>query len=292
MTPAGRRWEALGTTVDVSVTDPSSLDRAYAIADRRIALVGDACDRSRPDSELSALTGRAERGVRISPVLADLVAVALGAAAGSDGVVDPTVGVGPDGAARDGRLRLVVDGGAPTPGDSGAAARWTTVRLEDDVLVVPVGVALDLDAAARARTADAIVATAAASLGCGVLVRIGAHIASRGGAPDGGWPITVAARAGDPGCRIALPADGALVTVHLPVAIHPRTRRSPVPVWRTVSVLADTAVRAGTLAAAAILDGSQALHRLDVARFPARLVDVAGGVTHVHGWPEEAQRAA
>lgn len=304
MTLARRTWSVWSTTAEVLVTDPRRLDAACAIADLRIALVGDACDRFRPDSELSRLRDRAEQGVRVSPILADLVTVALDAAAASGGAVDPTLGAPLRAAGYDRDLRLVLDDGAPVRAVLSRPARWRSVRLEGDLLLVPDGVELDLGATAKARTADAIAATAAAALRCGVLVNLGGDIAARGTAPRGGWQVTVQDLPEDPSCQVSLPGGQALATsstqhrtwtrggAPMHHILDPRTGRPALPVWRTVSVAADTAVRANTLTTAAIVDGSTALHRLRASRFPARLVDAAGGVTTLNGWPDESRRAA
>jgi thiamine biosynthesis lipoprotein len=60
-----------------------------------------------------------------------------------------------------------------------------------------------------------------------------------------------------------------------------------------VSVVAHSTVTANTLTTAAIVDGARAASRLARAGYPARLVDAAGGVTLLNGWPsaEPAQAA-
>jgi len=51
-----------------------------------------ACSRFRPDSELTMLNKAAGRRQPVSPLLAEAIAVALRAAAATDGDVDPTCG--------------------------------------------------------------------------------------------------------------------------------------------------------------------------------------------------------
>jgi FAD:protein FMN transferase len=304
MTVVGRAWEVWSTTAEVLVTDATALDEACAIAAHRIALVGDACDRFRDDSELSRLRDRAEHGVRISPLLADLVTVALDAAAETGGVVDPTLGAPLRAVGYDRDLRLVLDDGRPIRAVVQRPAPWRSVRIVDDVLFVPDGLELDLGATAKARTADAIAATAASALRCGVLVNLGGDIATRGTAPAGGWQVEIQDLPADPRCQVALPGGWSLATsstqrrrwVRAGEPMHhildPRTGRPAAPVWRSVSVAADTAVRANTLTTAAVVDGARALNRLCGSRFPARLVDACGGVTVLNGWPAEARSAA
>jgi thiamine biosynthesis lipoprotein len=302
---AGRSWQVWGTTAEVLVTDPARLDEACAIAAERIRLVGDACDRFREDSEVSRLRGRASAGVPVSRVLADLVQVALDAAAETDGTVDPTLGVELAAAGYDRDLRLLEDDGRPIATPARRFGTWRGVRLEDDRLVVPDGVELDLGATAKARTADAAAAVIAAVTRCGVLVNLGGDLATRGPAPAGGWQVTVQDLAADPASRLSVPAGCGLATSStqrrtwrkagrpMHHILDPRTGRPALPVWRTASVVAHSTVTANTLSTAAIVDGSRALSRLARAGYPARLVDAAGGVTLLNGWPPaELARAA
>lgn len=301
---AVRRWSVWSTTAEVLVTDPSRLDEACAVAEERIRLVGNACDRFREDSEVSRLRGRASAGVRVSPVLADLVQVALDAASDTDGAVDPTLGAALSAAGYDRDLGLVRDDGR-IRSRARRLGGWRQVRLEDDRLFVPDGVELDLGATAKARTADAAASVIAAVARCGVLVNLGGDLATRGPAPVGGWQVTVQDLDGDPASRLSVPAGCGLATSstqkrtwvehgrRMHHILDPRTGRPALPVWRTVSVVAHSTVTANTLSTAAIVDGSRALSRLARAGYPARLVDAAGGVTLLNGWPPaELARAA
>src|SRR3954468_20378770 len=148
---AVRRWYVGGTTVELRLTDPSRLDEACAIAEARIRALGDACDRFREDAEVSRLRGRASQGVRVSPLLADLVQVALDAATETEGTVDPTLST--PGGDRD--LRLLADDARPAGAAPGRADGWRRLRLEGDRLFVPDDVELDLGAIGTARTTEA-----------------------------------------------------------------------------------------------------------------------------------------
>ena len=71
--------------------------------------------------------------------------------------------------------------------------------------------------------------------------------------------------------------------------LDPRTGL-PAPVyWRTVSVAAATCVDANTASTAAIIRGPQALDWLSNLGLPARLVDTAGTVRTIGGWPAETR---
>ncbi|MFD1722082.1 FAD:protein FMN transferase [Amnibacterium endophyticum] len=305
MSVTGRAWQVWSTTAEVLVTDPAALDEACAIAAERIRLVGDACDRFRADSELSGLRDRAAAGAAVSPVLEYLVAVALDAARATGGLVDPTLGRAMREVGYDRDLRLVQDeDGRPVKAVTTRLPAWRRIRLADGRLTVPDGVELDLGATAKARTADAVADVAAAALGCGVLVNLGGDLATRGPAPAGGWQVTVQDLPGDPACQVSLGSGWGLATSStrrrtwrrggetMHHVLDPRTGRPAPPVWRSVSVAAPTAVAANTLTTAAIVDGARALALLQRHGRPARLVDAAGGVLRVCGWPDDRAEAA
>jgi len=69
--------------------------------------------------------------------------------------------------------------------------------------------------------------------------------------------------------------------------LDPRTGLPAAPVWRTVSVAAGSCVDANTASTAAIIRGREAPSWLAGLGLPARLVDEAGAVLTVAGWPAE-----
>jgi thiamine biosynthesis lipoprotein len=145
--PATASWEAIGTTALVQVSDPACLAVARPILERELARIDRAASSYRLDSELSALNSGAGGVVAVSDALHEAVAAALGAAAASDGLVDPTLGSGPG---------------------------WREIELLEWALRIPAGVMLDLGATAKALTADrAAHAIARATDGGGVLVSLG-----------------------------------------------------------------------------------------------------------------------
>jgi thiamine biosynthesis lipoprotein ApbE len=136
-----------------------------------------------------------------------------------------------------------------------------------------------------------------------VLVSLGGDIAVSGRPPAGGWRIRVQDISGRPEDPPAGPS--AVVAIHggglatsstaarrwrrggdvLHHILDPRTGLPAEPVWRTVSVAADTCVAANTLSTAAIVWGEEAPRRLwDV---PARLVREDGEVVTTGGWPPD-----
>jgi thiamine biosynthesis lipoprotein ApbE len=90
---ATARWEALGSTVVLRVTEPLWLPRASAILSRELDAIDRACSRFRPDSDLTLVNAHAGgRPVPVAPLLVEALRVALRAAELTDGDVDPTVG--------------------------------------------------------------------------------------------------------------------------------------------------------------------------------------------------------
>lgn len=298
MTVAGSAWNVWSTRAHLLVTDAGALGEAVRIAEQDLADVGNTCDRFRSDSELSRIAD-ASRGVRVSPLLAELIGAAIEAAATSDGAVDPTVGAALAALGYDRDLELVLRDGVPSRVVLTAVPGWRRVRLEDGVLTMPAGLRLDLGATAKAVAADRIAAAVAARTGAGVLVNLGGDIATAGEGPAGGWQVTVQDLPADPATQVSLAGGWALATSstqrrrwtadgedrhHI---VDPASGRPAEPVWRSASVVARTASLANTWSTAAVVLGRRAPAALARVGVAARLVDAAGGVVLVGGWPAE-----
>src|SRR5450755_3427093 len=67
--------------------------------------------------------------------------------------------------------------------------------------------------------------------------------------------------------------------------LRPRAGGPAIPAWRTVSVTAASCAEASAASTAAIIRGSQAIGWLSGLGLPSRLVDTAGRVRTVAGWP-------
>lgn len=301
--PVATRFPALGTTAELWVTDPAGLPVAEREVRAELLAIDETCSRFRADSEISLLHARAGTAVRVSPLLAEAVRVALRAARLTDGVVDPTVGAAVRALGYDRDFRGL-DQDDPTPAlPSGAVPGWWRVTLDDErgEVLLPRGTALDLGATGKALAADRAADRAARSAGCGVLVGLGGDIAVAGPAPSGGWRVRIGddhTRA-DPGDPVVAITAGGLATssvtrrtwrragrtVHH--IVDPCTGDVPDPVWRTVSVTAGSCVDANTASTAAIVLGPAAPGWLAERGLPARLVATDGAVTTVAGWPDE-----
>jgi len=296
---------ALGARVQLVVTDPGGLEEARSLLEAYLAAVDVACSRFRPDSELVALDRAAGKPVRVSPLLAEAIAVALRAARLTDGDVDPTVGAAMAAVGYDRDFRMVPPDGPPLAIAIRSVPGWSEVGLDEEsrLLTMPAGARLDLGATAKAWAADKAAARLAAGLGCGVLVSLGGDIAVAGQIPPGGWRIRVQDVTGSPEDPPAGPSvvvairDGGLATSSITARrwrrggdvlhhiLDPSTGLPPAPVWRTVSVAAATCADANAASTAAIIRGEKATGWLADLRLPARLVDVGGFVYTVAGWP-------
>jgi thiamine biosynthesis lipoprotein ApbE len=323
--PAAADWQALGTQVWLLVTEPGQLAEARRLLESDLTAVDQACSRFRADSELMRLgasgagpagagpasTGPASTGpastVEVSPLLAEAIAVALRAARITGGDVDPTVADAMSALGYDRDFSLLPAVGPPVRLTVRAVPGWRQVGFDEQarLLTLPPGVHLDLGATAKAWAADRAAARLAGALGCGVLVGLGGDISVAGPPPEGGWRIRVQDITGRPEDPPEGPAavvairDGGLATSSttarrwrrggdvLHHILDPRTGLPASRHWRTVSVAAASCVDANTASTAAIIRGPQALDWLSNLGLPARLVDAAGSVRTVGGWPAE-----
>jgi FAD:protein FMN transferase len=299
-------FPALGTSAAVTVDDAKALPESVAIVRDELRLIDETCSRFRDDSELTRLNRSAGSPFRTSPLLLQALAVALSAAARTDGDVDPTVGRSMGALGWDADFTVVVARRGEVPRMRIVpAGGWQRVRIDRSrgTVHIPARVAIDLGATAKALAADRCAQRVHAETGASALVNLGGDIALAGPAPDGGWPIRVTdnhrSDASADGQTIAL-ATGGLATSSTTVRrwhvgeaelhhiVDPRSGAPADEVWRTVSVVAGSCVEANTASTAAIVRGASAVHWLEQARLPARLVRRDGTTTYTCGWPAEA----
>ena len=310
---ASASWRALGTGVQVTVTDGRHLAAARAMLEADLAAVDLACSRFRPDSEIVALDRVTGGGpAEVSPLLAEAIAVALRAARLTDGDVDPTVGAAMNAVGYDRDFSLVAREGPAVKLTVRTIPGWRQVEFDEQarLLRLPPGVRLDLGATAKAWAADRAATRIAAATGGGVLVSLGGDVAVSGRAPDGGWRIRVQDVSGrpedpptGPSAVVAIRTGGLATSSTaarrwrrggdiLHHILDPRTGLPAAVVWRTVSVAAATCTDANIASTAAIIRGRAAPAWLTELGLPSRLVDEAGRVHTVAGWPTEAGDAS
>ena len=310
---ASASWHALGTGVQVTVTEGRQLAAARAMLEADLAAVDLACSRFRPDSEIVALDRVTGGGpAEVSPLLAEAIAVALRAARLTDGDVDPTVGAAMNAVGYDRDFSLVAREGPAVKLTVRTIPGWRQVEFDEraHLLRLPPGVRLDLGATAKAWAADRAATRIAAATGGGVLVSLGGDVAVSGRAPDGGWRIRVQDVSGrpedpptGPSAVVAIRTGGLATSSTaarrwrrggdiLHHILDPRTGLPAAVVWRTVSVAAATCTDANIASTAAIIRGRAAPAWLTELGLPSRLVDEAGRVHTVAGWPTEAGDAS
>lgn len=299
MTTADVEWELWSTRARLVVTDPGVLPAARELVDSYLTRVDDAANRFRDDSEIRRL-GQRSGAVTLSPTLTDLLEQALAAADLTDGDVDPTVGTAMRRLGYDRDLRLVTDDAGPVRAVVEAVPGYRSLRLDGARLRLPAGVELDLGATAKAVAADRAAALVHRALGTGVLVSLGGDIATAGPAPSRGWQIHVQDRDEDPWTQVALPAGSAIATSStvsrqwvrggrtMHHVVDPRTGRPAPPFWRSVTVAADTCLRANAVTTAALVRGGRAVDWVRGLGLPARFLRHDGVLVLTDGWPREA----
>jgi thiamine biosynthesis lipoprotein len=295
---------ALGTFGTLLVTSQQAVAEARAILAAELRAIDLACSRFRSDSELGILNEAGGRRRPVSPLLAEALAVALRAAAVTDGDVDPTcgqslvrLGYDRDFAELASRRRVPGVPSRPVP-----AGGWQLLELDTEALTVqfPAGVQLDLGATAKALAADRAARAIVAATGTGALVNLGGDIAVAGPPPAGGWRIQIVTDEDGIGPRpvIAIRAGGLATSTTasrtwrrgrktLHHIVDPRTGRSSDSCWAAATVAAATCVDANTASTAAIIRSAAAPDWLSCLGLPARLVRADGTVSTVGEWPHE-----
>jgi thiamine biosynthesis lipoprotein ApbE len=303
-TPVGAADDrALGGSLRVVVTRASDLEAAKAAVDEVVRAVDLAASRFREDSELSRLNATPGREVIVSPLLARLIDAALRGARLTGGAVDPTVGSAIKLAGYDTDFADVPADGIAIDLVVSRIPGWQAIAFNERsrAVRVPGGVELDLGATAKALTSDLAAAAALGKIGGGgVLVSLGGDIAVAGEPPDEGWLIQASEDSGAPiknGEETISISSGGIATstttvrrwtrggVTLHHIIDPVTGLPSDGPWRTATVVAGTCVDANIASTAAIVMGAAAIGWLEAHRLPARLVDGAGSVHRVSGWP-------
>jgi thiamine biosynthesis lipoprotein len=197
--PASARWEALGTSVVLKLTDRRALAHARGIVEQHLQEIDRACSRFRADSELARLNARAGAPVRVGPVLLRAAEVALRAARLTDGDVDPALGEvlaiagydrdygllehpaleHDDTAAKRGEQKVPAAGRSVPRVLARRTAGWRTIAIgrERSTIRAGRGVRLDLGATAKALAADRAAYAAYEATDAGVLLSLGGDIA-------------------------------------------------------------------------------------------------------------------
>jgi thiamine biosynthesis lipoprotein len=301
---------ALGAGMRLVVTRPERLDAALLAVQTVLEEVDRTYSRFRADSELTALNANPGAEQTVSPLLAQALSAALRGAQLSGGAVDPTVGRALRLAGYDTTFAAVAPDGPGLVLRAHSVPGWQAIIFDARRRAVrlPAGVELDLGATGKGLAADlaSLAALAALEGRGGALVSLGGDIAVAGVPPEGGWIVQVGEDSGapiSPDEEVISISGGALATssttvrrwtrgeITLHHILDPATGLPVQGPWRTASVIAQSCVDANIASTAAIVKGSTALTWLEAIRLPARLVDSAGAITRLGGWPEPGRDA-
>jgi FAD:protein FMN transferase len=273
--------------VDVLVCGPT--DDEHAAVRRLFDEHDRVFSRFRAESELSRVNRDPSEVVVLSPLFAEVLRTALGAAAATDGLVDPTLGAAIVAAGYDRDFSALADYERPI--GPAVPGRWRRVRLSARLLSRPPGTALDLNGVVKALAVD----SALGLISGDALVVAGGDVATRGGAviglPAGGSLRLLAGGIATSGTTKRRWRRGGEVQHHL---IDPRTGRPAASRWDEVTVAAGSCVAADVAAKAAFLLSKDGPDWLDERGLPGRFV-VGGEVVPNHAWSEallEHERAA
>lgn len=294
-----------GVDARVVVSDPAALTEARGIADAELAAVTAVASRFEPGSELSRINAddRPAEGVELSPLLAEFVAVALAAAADTEGDVDPTLGGDLDRLGYDRDFATLPVDGVTLSVTRSRRPGWQRVSLDGRVLTLADDLRLDLGATAKAHAADRIARRIAEETGADTLVSLGGDIATAG-AGDRLWEVLVQDLPADPAQQIAIPNGAGVATSstqkrrwrsdgqarhHI---LDPRFGLPADDVWRSVTVAATTCVRANALSTASIVRGLKAPAWLRGLGADARLVARDSSIVTTGRWPADRDGAS
>jgi thiamine biosynthesis lipoprotein len=292
---------AMGTVFAIQLSDVTghwSPDALRAHAHELLATVHEVeqtCSRFDTSSELARLCTQVGRDVAASPLLVELVALAVAMAEASDGAFDPTIGraMMQQGFDRAWRTGLPIGTGGPAV-PAPHAGDWRDIRVnaEQGTIRLDQPMLLDLGALAKGFAVDLMIAALADGLSCSI--HAGGDVRCAGPHPDARpWRIGIRdPLVPDALTAIAHVAHGAVCTTgcyerisdrgahHL---LDPRTGASAVG-FRSVSVVAPTAVVADGLSTAAfVLGPTRAAAWLEAQGVDALLIDDHAAHTIVAG---------
>jgi thiamine biosynthesis lipoprotein len=225
--------------------------------------------RFRPESELSRVNRDPSEVVVLSPLFAGALRTALGAAAATDGLVDPTLGVAIEAVGYDRDFSLLAVDDDERPVGAAVPGRWRTLRLSARLLARPPGTSLDLNGVVKSLAVDAALDLIAGN----ALVAAGGDVATRGGAvvglPRDGSLRLLAGGIATSGTTKRHWRRGGEVQHHL---IDPRTGRPAASRWDEVTVAAGSCVAADVAAKAAFLLSDDGPDWLDERGLPGRFL--------------------
>lgn len=294
-------FHALGTEIEVIVTDAEQLPAVVGHVQRRIDAIDRTFSRFRLDSELNRLEQLPNIRQPASPRFLELLELALRAARATDGWFDPTIRDALEAAGYDRSIERIEDEGPGESRPAMPAGHWDRIRFDRERrwVILPEGVRLDFGGIGKGFAVDDALRTLSPHH-CGVLVNAGGDLAVRGPAPAGGWLCDISAEAGTrPEATIAI-HEGALATsglgrrqwvrdgARLHHLIDPHTGAPGASPWRSVTVAARECAAAEVAAKVAWLKGDDGPGWLTGLGLAGRFVALDGTTATTGTWPGDA----
>jgi hypothetical protein len=147
--------DALGTTARIAIWPPHRLRPALGAVDAELARLDQAASRFRANSEICRVQARAGHGAQVvSESLAEVVQVALTAAAWTGGLVDPTIGAALVALGYDRDFELIAASQSDIPAGRAEVPGWQSVWIEGRLLKIRPGTKLDFGATAKGLGSD------------------------------------------------------------------------------------------------------------------------------------------
>jgi thiamine biosynthesis lipoprotein len=234
----------MGTDVIVSGATPLERVAVEALFERWDGTFS----RFRGESELNHVNSTAEPYVRVTPLFARVLGTAIAAAARTDGLVDPTLGVSIEAAGYDRDFSELLEDTRPL--DPAAAGSWRSLRLAGTLLLRLPGTKLDLNGVVKAMAVESALELIA---GDG-FVAAGGDVAARGsvvvGLPGGAALALRDGGVATSGTTRRRWRRGGSQQHHL---LDPRTGRPSRSRWHEVTVAAPRCLDADVAAKAAFL---------------------------------------
>jgi FAD:protein FMN transferase len=260
----------------------------------------DACNRFRPDSEISLLNASNTQPQMVSPIFEQALKGALLASDVTHGLCDPTVlpaleALGYD---CDYDELCAREPGVESQPIKPLGPNAITFDREEHTVTLAPQCQLDLGASAKALFVDYVADEVGAS--GGVVVEMGGDVAVRGRGGNGPWVIGVSdSLMVDPmQPRVSVDMGGIATSstttrtwrVGNRVANHiidPRTGSFAQSMYATATVSAESCLMANAFSTAALLWGEDAGYFISQAGWSGRLVHHDGTVDFVGGWPHD-----
>lgn len=263
-------FRSMGTTVTLlGPAGDAAFPRALDAVSRRFIDEERRFSRFRGDSELSRVNAASGRPRTVSAPFAELVSLALDAAARTAGRFDPTVHDALVAAGYDRDFDEVLAGARGALHPAAPCGRWAEVEVDGRTLTLPAGVHLDLGGIAKGWTADRAAEDALAAGLPWATVNAGGDLRLAGDAP----PLPVAIEdPEDPDVellRIRVPSGGLATSSVMKRSwapgrhhvIDPSSGRPAETELLQITVWSETAVEAEVRATDGLLLGRRAVER-------------------------------